>query len=190
MPNYAGIGSRATPIDICHTMTALARHLSGTGWVLRSGNAPVREEDRNRADIGSADLAFQAGVPNPLMREIYLPCYQFNGLSDDDAGVYSGPDLLAWPQALALVEKYHPAPGKLTEFMRALMARNCFQVLGKNLQVPADKVICYTRNGHMTGGTSFAIRLANAWSIPVSNLGKPGTLALAREWLKQKTPAN
>lgn len=36
---YAGIGSRKTPAECCHTMARLAGRLSEAGWTLRSGAA-------------------------------------------------------------------------------------------------------------------------------------------------------
>lgn len=172
MTHYAGIGSRGTPADIQALMTQLARKLEGQGYILRSGGAT------------GADQAFQAGVQNPLDMEIYLPSESFNGFQSEDAGFLDATKLLAWEQALALVTQYHPSPGKLSSSAFALLARNAFQVLGKDLKTPSKFIICWTRQGHLTGGTSHAIRLANAWGIPVRNLGKAEVLEEAKEFLE------
>jgi hypothetical protein len=59
---------------------------------------------------------------------------------------------------------------------RALHARNCHQILGWDLDRPAEMVICWTPNGSLngvgsaTGGTGQALRLAVEFKVPVFNL--------------------
>lgn len=52
----------------------------------------------------------------------------------------------------------------------SLMRRNIYQVLGKDLNTPSEFVICWTKNGQLAGGTSFAMRVAYEWKVPVYNL--------------------
>lgn len=51
------------------------------------------------------------------------------------------------------------------------MARNTCQVLGLNLDSPVKAVICYTPGGSGSGGTGQAIRIAQAYKIPVIDMG-------------------
>jgi hypothetical protein len=50
------------------------------------------------------------------------------------------------------------------------MARNCQQVLGQNLNLPVDFVVCWTKDGGKTGGTGQALRIADDLNIPIYNL--------------------
>ena len=66
---------------------------------------------------------------------------------------------------------------KLTQATQRKSARNAMELLGDNLNTPADVVICWTKNGKATGITGQAIGLANAHNIPVINLGAPNARA-------------
>ena len=85
-------------------------------------------------------------------------------------------------RALVMAEEYHPAWDRLGNYAKLLHARNCYQVLGKDLQTPAKFVICWTADGTertttiSTGGTGQAIRIAVANNIPVFNLNNPNAL--------------
>ena len=63
---------------------------------------------------------------------------------------------------------------KLTETTQRKSARNAMELLGDNLNTPADVVVCWTKDGKATGITGQAVGLANAHNIPVINLGAPG----------------
>jgi hypothetical protein len=54
----------------------------------------------------------------------------------------------------------------------ALMARNCYQVLGQNLDTPVDFIVCYTPDEYK-GGTSQALRIARDLNIPYYNIKNP-----------------
>ena len=53
---------------------------------------------------------------------------------------------------------------------KKLMARNCHQVLGLDLKTPVDFIVCWTKDGTINGGTGQALRIAEAYNIPVYNL--------------------
>lgn len=144
---YTGIGSRETPPDILVQMTNLAVELGEWGWTLRSGGAP------------GADTAFEEGAS---LKEIYLPWKGFNGNESPLFGV--------GPQALELAATIHPAWDRLTQGGKKLHARNCYQVMGKNLATPSTFVVCWTPGGKVQGGTATAIRLAVSQGIPTFNL--------------------
>jgi hypothetical protein len=144
---YAGIGSRRTPADVLSVMTQIARELDMIGYTLRSGGAP------------GADLAFELGSTK---KEIYLPWANFNASESTLYTVCEG--------AMDMASHYHPAWSKLSSPVRKLMARNCYQVLGLNLNEPVKFVVCWTPDGRSVGGTAQAIRIAKDWKIPVFNL--------------------
>ena len=149
---YAGIGSRETPEDVLKLMTKIAEKKQSYGHILRSGAAD------------GADAAFEAGAGR--LKEIWLPWIGFNG--HDSL-------LVPTPQAFELAAKYHPAWNKCRLGARKLHARNCHQVLGKDLKTPVQIVIGWTRDAAGGGGTGQAIRIARAYDIPVHDLGDPFT---------------
>jgi hypothetical protein len=169
--NYAGIGSRQTPPQILNLMTHLASKLESMGYVLRSGGAQ------------GADSAFERGVKSS--KEIYLPSKSFNSRIAGQPGIIDASALPNWQQAIATVNQFHPAPGKLSEFARSLMARNAMQVLGKSMNEPAKMVVAWTPGGQIVGGTGQALRMAQAYQIPVRNLGNPETLQKVQQFLQQ-----
>ena len=61
MKYYAGIGSRETPKEIQDWFKIVAKYLEKNGYTLRSGGAK------------GADQAFERGVSEDDMKEIYLP---------------------------------------------------------------------------------------------------------------------
>ena len=121
------------------------------GYILRSGGA------------NGSDNAFEIGCDRVNgKKEIYLPWKNFNGnksnlIFDDDI------------EAINIAKKYHPAYNGLSQGAKRLIARNGYQVLGKDLKTPSKYIICYTDG---TGGTSQALRIAEdiQINIPIFNL--------------------
>ena len=148
---YTGIGSRETPDDVGELMTNIAQELEEDGFILRSGGA------------SGADSFFERGITNPRNKEIYLPEKDFNKNISKLFGVSN--------EALELASTIHPAWSKCRPYARLLHARNCYQVLGKDLRTPTDFVLCWTEGGAIKGGTATAIKLAQKYSIPVLNFG-------------------
>jgi len=152
MKYYTGVGSRKTPVDILDMMTRLALAFAYHGYTLRSGGAY------------GADQAFEKGS---ALKEIFYPI-----------DIDRSPIAL---EALALAAKFHPAWNHCSAFAKRLHGRNAFQVLGRNLSVPSEFLICWTPDGctsHATrsittGGTGTAISIASAHGIPVNNLARP-----------------
>ena len=155
---YAGIGSRETPSDIIDTMETIGKYLAEAGHTLRSGHA------------GGADMAFENGCDTVNGdKTIFLPWKGFNG---SDSQFYT-----VSTEAMELAMQYHPAWQRLTQGGQKLMARNAYQVLGYELDTPADFIVCWTVKGQKTGGTGQALRMAADYQIPVFNLFH-GTAAL------------
>lgn len=160
---YAGIGSRRTPGFIQEFMTETAQFLSANGYILRSGAAE------------GADRAFEKGVQDESLKEIYLPWLGFNGHQSEHykmsvAGFFIG-------------ERYHPRWHSLTGPAKRLMVRNGYQVLGFDLQEPVDFVLCWTPEGKKTGGTAQAIRIAEDHDIPVINFYFSSNRDQVKKWI-------
>lgn len=157
---YTGIGSRKTPDDILERMRAYGSAFAKLGFTLRSGAAE------------GADKAFETGCLSAGgKKEIFLPWQKFND--------HISPFYKITPEALKLAERvYGQGWQYLSQGAKKLMARNCYQVLGVNLDTPSDFVVCWTPDGcvnkeqrtRRTGGTGQAIALADEYGIPVFNL--------------------
>lgn len=154
MKYYTGVGSREAPAHICAMFTSIAMKLADQDWTLRSGHAGEDE-------MCSADLAFEAGAD---LKEIYLPNRGFNRSTSILYG--------ATPAAYEIARTIHPAWAALSPFERLLHARNCHQVLGRDLKTPSSFLLCYTDQGFLQGGTRTAIVLAQRNRIPVLNAGE------------------
>lgn len=158
---YTGIGSRETPRNVLNFMTELATKFEAANYILRSGGAP------------GADTAFENGVDNVNNKEIYLPWKNFG---DSKSPYYEiGID------ALKMAENYHPAWDRCSEAAKKLHARNCYQVLGVDLNTPSEFIICWTKNGEASGGTGQALRIALDHDINIINLY---FLEIAREYIE------
>lgn len=156
---YAGIGSRRTPPDVLKLMGAVAWHLDGAGWTLRSGGAD------------GADRAFSTAV-HPDQTQLFLPWPGFGGVADHDARLTAPAE---WTFAIA--ERFHPNWSACSQAAQKLHARNVHQVLGPEPgSAPSRFVLCWTPDGSLDGrsmgcgGTGQALRIAAASQIPVFNL--------------------
>ena len=158
-PRYAGVGSRETPADVLALMRLLAALLGRAGWVVRSGAAD------------GADTAFEQGADDVgAPKEIYLPWAGFNK--------HPSPLYGASAKAFELASQFHPAWERLGRGPRSMHARNCSQVLGKELDSPSVLTVCWTPDGcesaatrrRTTGGTAMAIVLSEHFGVPVYNL--------------------
>jgi len=157
-PFYTGVGSRKTPIHIMAIMKAIAEKHAALGYILRSGGAP------------GADVAFESGAGEK--KNIFFAKH-------------------ATKEAMAIAKTYHKAWDRVGDYARKLHGRNAFQVLGKELNSPSRGLICWTKDGcqcHearsiVTGGTGTAISIADAYEIPISNLGDGEQLEKWRKWV-------
>ena len=147
---YAGIGARQTPTPVLNQMTILANNLEASGFILRSGGA------------AGADTAFEEGVREEDHKEIYLPWQGFNNSKSSRYGIDQ--------QALHMAKYYHPAWERCSSTARKFHARNCYQIVGKDLQTPVGFVLCWTADGKASGGTGQAMRIAEDKSIPIINM--------------------
>lgn len=149
---YAGIGSRKTPPQYCRVMTDIARQLSPTGWLLRSGAA------------AGADLAFERGA---VHKQIHLPWDGYNNTRENGVThIVPRPSV----EIADVASRYHPAWERLTDTVKLLMCRNTTIVLGTDLASHAKMVVCWTEGGKLLGGTAHGIKIAHAFDIPVFNI--------------------
>lgn len=148
-----GIGSRETPQHILAEMTKIGVWCKKNKVILRSGHAD------------GADYAFEQGAQESCIA--FVPWKTFNAKLKSKAKLIV-PAFTA--QMTATVHKYHPAPEKLSEAVVKIMARNAAQVLGEHLNEHTQCVVCYTNDGRASGGTGQAIRIADAYKIPVYNM--------------------
>lgn len=175
----AGIGSRETPAPYLRVIRTFAADISGRGYGLRSGGAR------------GADQAWEEGAatgPSPVQSfRVSVrpgePGIPLNAIA---------PAVVA--QAAELASRHHRGWARLQDYARALMTRNCLQVLGPDLQDPVAHVLCWAADSvlehgrvvDVAGGTGLAVRLAHSRGIPVLNLALPDHLDAARRW--HRTP--
>lgn len=172
--SYAGIGSRETPLYALAVMQFLSSYLSEV-YTVRSGGAD------------GADTAFE--LPAGKNKEIFLPWHGFSfsgeGVVVNDPKTLSIAELLIDGMFIKNISSLHTHS---TEKMKRskneshlkLHRRNCFQILGRNLNNPVDFLTCWTddkainhdQTNGKTGGTGTAIRLASQLSIDVFNLSR------------------
>jgi hypothetical protein len=172
MRTYAGIGSRRTPTSTLELMAALAAKLAQQNYTLRSGHA------------SGADQAFECGAF--AHAEVYLPWPGFEQSTRCDAIYLQGRPTDA---AIHMASEHHPSWDRLSDGARLLHARNCHQILGRDLNDPVSFVVCWTPDGATTnpgpetGGTGQALRLALAQSIPIFNLARSEDLARIQRFI-------
>ena len=162
---YAGIGSRRTPRDVLALMRRIAAEAAAAGWTLRTGGAE------------GADETFQAGAEGAGGEvELYLPWPSFR--QREQAGRAAATLTRPTDPAIRLSARFHPGWARLGRPARALHARNAHQVLGRDLALPSNVIVCWTPDGslngatHASGGTGQALRLAAHHGVPVLNLAR------------------
>lgn len=169
---YAGIGTRHLRKGEKTRIEKWAAWLKQKGYVCISGNADGADIAFQQGSRGSCYIMLPFPNFNKAMYNYEIPgsCIQACNVGETSEGLHS-------------VDKYHPAPDRLTQGARALMARNYHQVCGLWTEggavlVPAaDFVMCCadeSSDGQVLGGTGQAARIAHHMGIPVFNMRRPG----------------
>lgn len=166
MKYYAGIGSRETPIHILDLMTKASASLEKQGYVLRSGGAP------------GADWAFQQGVKNQSMMEIYIPWEGYQGMLETPYTPYIYCKRVNKEMATEYTKLIWEKRGRnwnaLKFPIKALMTRNTYQILGANPGITQQSqfVLCWCPviDGIPQGGTAQAVIMAQHFNRPVLNM--------------------
>lgn len=86
----------------------------------------------------------------------------------------------ATPKSIQMAEEFHPAWNKCNAYVRALMGRNAMIIMGEDLKTPVEFVLCYCVDEEK-GGTSFGIKIARYYKIPVYNLANDNGLDVMKE---------
>ena len=145
---YTGIGSRKTPLNILTKFKAVGRRAAELGWELRSGGAE------------GADETFEQGCAEVNgKKEIYLPWRRWR---KNDSPLY-----YVSPEAFNLACQFHPAWDMCSNMAKEFHGRNSYQILGLDLNIQTDVVVCWTP---ASGGTTQALRIARSFNIPILNL--------------------
>lgn len=159
------VGSRKAPDAVIKECSKMVSEYVKRGYKVRSGNA--EGFDQSLKDVGENDreiyLPYKDFGPKLKGKNVYIPDIEFNN----------------YDKAVALVNKLHPNK-QLKEWQMKYLARDVYQVLGKDLNTPSELVICWTEDGadniemltSKTGGTAMAIRIAEYYHIPVININK------------------
>jgi hypothetical protein len=170
---YTGIGSRKAPQEIIELGSDIGVILEEKDYVGRSGNAD------------GMDQSFKAKLKDPNNFQDFLPWPKFNGATTKMQNIPFA--------AYEMAAKYHPKWQWLKMSVRNLMARNCQQILGENLDNPSEFVLCWTPDGassgsetsQETGGTGQAIRIASDYNIPIYNFFRKDHREFVLEMIKK-----
>lgn len=158
---FTGVGARIIPSSIFKILYDIGINLMADNWVCRTGTAT------------GSDMAFRESY---IAMSKNLEVYTARNILDND---FNNADL-----AKRIVRNYHPCYDRIqSEYSKALLARNVYQILGSDLNTPSEIVFCYTENGEIKGGTSIAIRIAQHYGIPIVNLGNPKHLKAIADYL-------
>jgi len=143
-------------------MESFASELAKRNFILRSGNAT------------GADLAFATGANkiDPTLVELHLPWKKFNTehIVDGNKLFVTGFD----EEIRKFSAEYHPAWDKCDKHARSLHTRNATIVLGVSLDDPVNFLMCWTKDRTTWGGTGQAIRIADAFGVPIINMTGDG----------------
>ena len=176
MKYYTGIGSRNTPYTICSLMANIAKKYAKAGWVLRSGGAD------------GADTAFEHGaVIGHGKAEIYIPWDSFGQHYHDSKRIFLVKDKEILQRAMMLASDVHPNWDACSPSARKLHARNSFQVLGGDLEVPSSVLICWApiQGDSIKGGTRTAWEIAKLYDVPRFNLADSRTEQKFRDFVQK-----
>lgn len=169
------VGSRDVTAEEYALMVGIGERLAELGWVIRSGGAD------------GADSAFEEGWDNKgsSLKEIYIPWQGFNGRRAG-SGVIIANHLGSFTAAKQMASEIHPAWDKCSIGAQGLHARNCYQVLGRNLDKPSTMLIaCAPEVGDsVKGGTRTAWEVARKHKVKCFNLRNTADLERILRWYK------
>jgi hypothetical protein len=188
---FAGIGSRRIEEKEKQKLKEISKQLTLKGYIFRSGGALgsdyACEEGYNEAEV---ILKKKGTFKSFKKKEIYLPWKGYNFSTSNFILDYMPMQIIS--KANEIASKFHPSFFGLTKGTKKMMARNTFQILGKNLEEKekTNFVICYTPDGcenskertPKTGGTGQAISIASFYDIPILNISKPNSLEFLQKW--------
>lgn len=158
------IGSRTTPQRVLNKMVEVNRWLMKCGVTLRSGAAGGADATVNQAYNENVNENIPSKVP-----EVFIPWSSFGKeIQGNVPYIVQGDN----EKARKIAESIHPAWDRCSRGARALHTRNVCQILGSDLETPADVVLywCREKLGKPTGGTATAVNLALSYTITCINM--------------------
>lgn len=191
------VGSRKTPLMHCELLRRFAYQVARRGGVVWTGDALRADEYSYRgvreyiqdAEIEYSDAMRLARVF--MATDVSENCYAgvpYEHMKGHFDHCRAGPRILRWRHARLIAADIHPVWDKLDQWSKALHARNIFQVLGQDLDLPTDLAVFYAepKSGpFVAGGTNTAIQCAREHGIPLINLWYPETMIDFEEWVQQ-----
>ncbi|MGR5159268.1 hypothetical protein [Vibrio owensii] len=137
-------------------------------------------------EVGAMLAASKLQLPLREVFNSFLPWPTFNYRQTSRESAYL---CLDNPRSHIIASKFHPNYDQLKRGPKSMMRRNTHQILDVDLEHPVDRIICYTKDGvyngnkttNFTGGTGQSIRLAEAYDIPVINIGNKAHLSYMLE---------
>ncbi len=141
------------------------------------------ESSRYYAGIGCTETPFDIQLLMYDIADFFGKKYTLRsgGAAGADTAFYTGaknnkrPFEIFYPKdcteaAMELSAKFHPAWYRCKMSARLKHGRNAMILLGKNLDTPVERVICWTPGGEVVGGTGQGLRIAEAYGIKSYNL--------------------
>lgn len=189
---YAGIGSRTTPGDILQIMTLIANALAQKDYILRSGGAKGADSAFwSGCTLGGGEgWMYEGGYEQHV-------CHRLKGHSPSQGGTNKFEHQYYGGYNLGQAAEVYVKHGILTmdqiqqreEWWWRLVGRNVFQILGLEPMTNPDPVafVIYwapEHYGNVTGGTRYAVNLAEKLGIKTYNLLHPDTFDMTKKWLK------
>lgn len=159
--SYVGAGMSTAPKEILYLIEDAAQMLASEGVHLRTG-----------CGQGPCE-AFVRGAKDPSLYSVFIPGLVFGNLNTKNPSIY-GPyteGFIDFEHATNYARKFHPSWPGLAGTVQRMMAMVSYQVLGPQLIDRPLFVLCWTPNGIGGDTTGQVIRLAQAFSIPIFDLG-------------------
>ena len=219
---WAGIGSRETPLPLLSKMTEVGEFLGKIGYVLHSGGAigadmafegkpyPLALTAKEDIYNKKGEKIMSAGETVEPGSKTYTNAYYVFSDNKGGSNKFEKPTMSSVPaakprvmsfsannvdnKARALAAAVHPGYNKMTPYQQDLMARNGYQVFGKDLDSPVDFVLFYAEETdnplRPKGGTGQAVELARLKGIPTINMAEEGWGEKLREVIGLKKKSN
>lgn len=181
MSHVALVGSRKAPARILNLAWELGRRMAQEDMEMTSGGAPGMDH--------SWEMGYR--MVNPFLMTIFLPNDGFNGKTSDGKCYFTVNDETLLIRADEIIQDIHPYYDELDGFAYRAHIRNCFQILGKNLDTPADEVFLWAPpvGTSVAGGTRTAFELAKQYNIQTWNLYYPETQDVLRKRFGLRDPS-
>jgi len=165
------VGSRKAPKHMLDLAYQIGYQLALSGEAMYSGGALGMDE--------TWELGYHKAGRTDLINVI-LPTTNFNKRKPNDSfytfiGDY---DIKLLEKADKLIQQVHDHYDKLNGFSYFAHIRNCFQVLGHDLESPSTETFLYApiSGSKVLGGTSTAYEISKLHGIPTHNLAHRETM--------------